>query len=475
MMRRAMATARSPSQGPRQHGELVAAVARHQRLALQGHADALGEADQQQIAGGVAEAVVDQLEAVQVEEQHGVVVTAAGLGGGQRPLQRLLEHQPVGQAGQRIVAGMEAQPLLGLALAGDVNQRAGKQGYRAFLAGNRLDAGAAHDDPALARAQPDFAVPHLAGRLQGAEGILARRRVGEDVGDARAADQPGRIAGKAQHGEQGGIDLQHAAIDVRLEQAGRRAFEQLAVAPLGVLQRMHVAALFGDVAHHPGGSDAALVDNRIGMHVDHHVMAVAMAHAHRVALHLGGAGLTRAAALHLRGGVLWMHQGHVFAAGQLFPPHAEDVSHGLVAEVHQAVLDQEHAVAATVHQHLVQRFGLAQRGLGGEPVADVEGGAFVIGDAAARVAHQAAVLADPGAAAVAPAHLAALIGVPAAGLHQRTQFGTPVRVDVQRGRLAGRHLQQRLDVGKAEQPCHRRIGVDEAAAGQAAIDAFHRG
>ena len=52
-----------------QHGELVAAEPRHGVPGAQRGRDAAGERDQQVVADGVAEAVVDELEAVDVEEQ----------------------------------------------------------------------------------------------------------------------------------------------------------------------------------------------------------------------------------------------------------------------------------------------------------------------------------------------------------------------------------------------------------------------
>ena len=54
-----------------QHGELVAAQARGQIVLAQRRPQPLGDGHEQRVAGGVAERVVDALEVVQVEEQHG--------------------------------------------------------------------------------------------------------------------------------------------------------------------------------------------------------------------------------------------------------------------------------------------------------------------------------------------------------------------------------------------------------------------
>ena len=59
------------------HNEFVAAEARHR---VAGAADPLqppGDLHQQAVAGAVAEGVVDELEAVEVEEEHGEVAAAA--------------------------------------------------------------------------------------------------------------------------------------------------------------------------------------------------------------------------------------------------------------------------------------------------------------------------------------------------------------------------------------------------------------
>jgi len=65
--------ARARAGSVRQQRELVTAVTRNQRLTAQARAQAVGDLDQQQIATGVAEAVVDELESVQIKKQDGIV------------------------------------------------------------------------------------------------------------------------------------------------------------------------------------------------------------------------------------------------------------------------------------------------------------------------------------------------------------------------------------------------------------------
>ena len=66
-----------------QHGELVAAEAAHQVAVAHRAAQAAGEGLQHAVADAVAERVVDHLEAVEVEEEHGQAA-AAQAGGGER-------------------------------------------------------------------------------------------------------------------------------------------------------------------------------------------------------------------------------------------------------------------------------------------------------------------------------------------------------------------------------------------------------
>ena len=64
----------------------------------------MGEFDQDLIAGGMPERVVDVLEVVEVHEQQGQCPLAAH-GVGQRAFQVFSEHQPVGQLGEAVVVG----------------------------------------------------------------------------------------------------------------------------------------------------------------------------------------------------------------------------------------------------------------------------------------------------------------------------------------------------------------------------------
>ena len=104
-----------------QREELVAAEAGERRRRRGVVAQPLGDLDQQRVADGVAEAVVDALEVVEVDEHDRDRLA----GRGQHRLQALAEQRAVGQPGQRIVPGVVAQRGLG------PPQPAGQDGVRA--------------------------------------------------------------------------------------------------------------------------------------------------------------------------------------------------------------------------------------------------------------------------------------------------------------------------------------------------------
>ncbi len=86
-----------------QHGELVAADPRHQVGGAGSGAQPLGHRLEHAVAGGVAEPVVDGLEAVEVEE-HERAAGALAAGARERALERVEEERAVGQPRQAVVA-----------------------------------------------------------------------------------------------------------------------------------------------------------------------------------------------------------------------------------------------------------------------------------------------------------------------------------------------------------------------------------
>ena len=85
-----------------QDHELIAAEPGQRLVAAQGVTDPLGHRLEQLIAGAVAEAVVDHLEAVEVEEQHRHRAVGAAAEALERKLQVVQVEQAAGQSGQRV-------------------------------------------------------------------------------------------------------------------------------------------------------------------------------------------------------------------------------------------------------------------------------------------------------------------------------------------------------------------------------------
>ena len=93
----------------RQHDrELVAAEPGDDVLRAHGVAQPARDGDEQRVADGVAERVVDDLEVVDVDEQHPERAGAVG----ELAAQPLHEQQPVRQVGERVVVGLVVELLL---------------------------------------------------------------------------------------------------------------------------------------------------------------------------------------------------------------------------------------------------------------------------------------------------------------------------------------------------------------------------
>ena len=106
-----------------QEREFVAAEARHRVHRAQQRAQPFPQGGEHAIAGGVAARVVDLLEVVEVEEQHGERV-AGPAGALQGEVQAVQEQGAVGQAGELVVQRLMGEPrLAALALDGP-DQRA---------------------------------------------------------------------------------------------------------------------------------------------------------------------------------------------------------------------------------------------------------------------------------------------------------------------------------------------------------------
>ena len=95
--------------------EFVAAEPRHDVAGTQGAAQPVGDFHQQHVAGIVAQRIVDDLEPVEIDEQHRKLPLVA-VRGLDRVVQQLVEHLPIGQIGQAVMRGEIFDPLVGLGL-----------------------------------------------------------------------------------------------------------------------------------------------------------------------------------------------------------------------------------------------------------------------------------------------------------------------------------------------------------------------
>ena len=224
-----------------QHGEFVAAEPRHQIVLADRLAQPGADGAQQHVAGRVSQGVVDVLEVVQVEQQHGGRADRPGRLA--QPVQLLDEQHAVGQAGElvvaRVVPGLCRQAVLDAQLPhaeradANAHQRDEPQQRERQNVGapcgrdlprrhraHHLKAGLAQ---VLRRPQPLFAIRRDAGR----DDALGRFGVG------RA--QARQIELAAQHGV--GQRRAHHQFAVLAIEADRVA----AVAADGIEQRFEVA------------------------------------------------------------------------------------------------------------------------------------------------------------------------------------------------------------------------------------------
>ena len=158
-----------------QNGELVAAHARDDVGVPRQRAQPFGDHLEELVAGGMAQRIVDGLEVVEIEEVSRDVFAA--LGPGEGLLEVLVEQDPVGQAGQRIMMGHVRDLGLGAALLGDVLMR----GDRAAV-GHRPHGDG--DAAAVAELAVEVAETGLSPPQHAAHDVVGRHFRREAVGDA---------------------------------------------------------------------------------------------------------------------------------------------------------------------------------------------------------------------------------------------------------------------------------------------------
>ena len=108
--------------------ECVAGDARQRVLRLQQARQAMRHGEQNAVAHGDADLLVDLLEAVDVDDEDRRAHVLFHAREDQRGLQPVEEQFAVRQAGQIVVHGVVQQPLLGVALVGDVDRACRRRG-----------------------------------------------------------------------------------------------------------------------------------------------------------------------------------------------------------------------------------------------------------------------------------------------------------------------------------------------------------
>src|SRR5688572_7337898 len=92
-----------------EHEEFVATESGHEVGRFERPSQTLRDLAQKNVAGRMAEAFVHQLEAVDVEGENRELVNAIDTVQRDGVIETIVERQPVGQPGQRIMSGLELQ------------------------------------------------------------------------------------------------------------------------------------------------------------------------------------------------------------------------------------------------------------------------------------------------------------------------------------------------------------------------------
>ena len=212
-----------------QDGELVAAEAGDDVARSQDAAQPLGHAAEEAIAGAVAERVVDDLEVVEVDEQHGDAPLGA-----QRAAQAREEELAVGQARERVVVGLPGELVLGEPALGDVDA----------VADPRLGATVATGEQRVVPQPPrrGLGVAHLDLATVGGE-----RAAAEVVGIDEFGQRPAGRVGADAPAERGVGALDHA-VEAGEGHADRRIVEGVAEA-LAAVHRVGARVLVEPPVH----------------------------------------------------------------------------------------------------------------------------------------------------------------------------------------------------------------------------------
>ncbi|MNF51691.1 hypothetical protein D3C84_330150 [compost metagenome] len=192
-----------------EQAELVAAQARQGHAALQQPLQARADPLQQQVALGMAEAFVDVLEVIQVQQQQGAAELFAA-GALQHMLDAFGEEQAVGQVGQRVVVGEEVQLMLGAFDRADIGEHRDIVGQLARLVLDGTDVLPERVDLAVLAPVPHLAAPFPAALKGVPHGLVEGRSVAAGAEDARIPAQHLGLLEAGDAGE-GAVDMDDVA------------------------------------------------------------------------------------------------------------------------------------------------------------------------------------------------------------------------------------------------------------------------
>src|SRR5208283_1885313 len=103
-----------------QDGKFIAAQARCRVLGAQRSKESSGGRHEKSVARGVAEAIVDFLEFVQIQIENAATVVGAAHATAQREVEAVKEERPVRQACEHVVHGVVLEFFFGLLVLADV-------------------------------------------------------------------------------------------------------------------------------------------------------------------------------------------------------------------------------------------------------------------------------------------------------------------------------------------------------------------
>ncbi len=210
-----------------EHRELVRTQPAHPVTIAHRRHQVIGEAAQHLVAGGMAEAVIDQLEMVQVDVAQRVRTTfAAHLQ--QRAFEQAFDLAPVDQAGQRVMAGVVLDLARQCMVLADVfDDREHRQG--AAGAAHTGAAPAAPDQAAITTAEAQLARAQLAVPIDAPHPVNDQLAVHQQVSQRQLQQHVAAMIEDVGHRL---VGLDHLAFGIELEHADVGLVERCAEAAL---------------------------------------------------------------------------------------------------------------------------------------------------------------------------------------------------------------------------------------------------